>query len=346
MIGNSQLQASFTILLFNDLEAWERACIEPIIERLSQTALIETVWVTEAQRRFFKKNRHGNFWIVSKNWRRALDFLSAQHHEKGQLFISVLGAAQEKKKLYGLSLYSWNSKIPKTATLIVYSPLEFQFLKEIEKVPGEQLQLGLLPPPKSETSAGYASLTRKFEVGTFCDFSSESNISFFLSVAHFVTQQNSKIHFNILGRGLLYDHFSKMISELELEAKVSVVETVSETAVNYLDLFVYFPLRNYHFIPLLIAGAYGVPVVSSEIPGIENFILPDKTGILVPSFDIKAMGEKILELEKDSARRLQLGKDLNSHLQRIASVDSICNLYREILFEKAGQPQTEIRAAA
>ena len=67
-----------TCFLFNDLEPWERTTFEGLIEGLSGLMKIETIWVTESQRHYFRKQVTGNFWIISKNWRRACEFLSAK----------------------------------------------------------------------------------------------------------------------------------------------------------------------------------------------------------------------------------------------------------------------------
>ena len=335
-----------TVFLFNDLEPWERACVEPILENLSQFAFIETIWVTEAQRRFFKKSHQGDFWIVSRHWRRAIDFLAAKNHRSGKLFISILNGVDEKKNLYELSFQSFFAQFSKTTTLIVYSPLEYQFFREIKKVPESQIKLGSLIRPKVEVSQSLNKISGQFQVGTFCDFSTESNIHFFLGVAHFITKQNSQIHFNILGKGPLYGHFSKVINDLDLQDRVSIVETISAATVGALDLFIYSPIRNHHFIPVLLAGAYGVPVVSVDIPGIENFIVPDKTGILVAASEIKAMGEKILQLERESGKRKELGEELKTHLKKTASVESLSQRYQELFFEGGNSTEEEFRNVA
>ena len=324
-----------TCFLFNDLEPWERAGVEPIIENLCEYAIIETIWVTESQRRFFKIKPQGDFWIVARDWQRALDFLAAKYYSSGKIFVSILHSKSEEKKMYGLSFKSIFSPLGKAITLIVYSPLEYRFFKEIKKIPEAQLKLSSLAIGKTKPQINQTSSTGKFQVGTFCDFSTESNINFLIGISHFITNQTSQVHFNILGRGPLYSHFSKMLIELELDHRVSIIETVSESTVGALDLFIYAPLRNHHFIPVLIAGAYKVPVISIDVPGIEEFIITGESGIVMPSNDIKLMGEKIIQMLHSKEMRQTMGAKLQTHIENIASPSTVSRSYRDLFFQES-----------
>jgi glycosyltransferase involved in cell wall biosynthesis len=337
-----------TCFLFNDLEPWEREAVEPILESLSKFAFIETVWVTDSQRRHFKSKPKGDFWIVSRNWLRALDFLSAKNYRSGNLFVSVLNGSPEEKRLYDLSFQAFFAGFGDSTTLLTYSPLEYRFFRDIKKIPESQLKLASLALPllKPLSSPFSPREKDKLEVGTFCDFSVESNINFLLGVAHFVTQRNSKVHFNILGRGPLYGHFSKMICDLDLSEKVSIVETVSDSAIGSLDLFLYSPLRNHHFLPVMLAGAYKVPVISVGLPGIESFITPGRTGFVIPSFEIQAMGEKIIEMLDNSELRAELGLGLKNRVESLASIDLITEKHREIFFSEKAIEERTLRKAS
>lgn len=329
---------NLTCLLFNDLESLERSSIEPMIENLSSWLPIETVWVTEAQKRFFKGKVSGDFWVISRNWRRALEFLAYKAYRGGRVFVSVLNTQQEEKNLYRLFFQPFLTSLPKFITLIVHSPMEYHFFRDIKKVPISQLRYAPVAVPV-QGKPQLKQPSNKFEVGTFCDFSAESNINFLLAVAHFVCKQNSQIHFNILGRGSLYSHFSKMIHSLGLNEFVSLVETQSVDSVGVLDLFLYVPLRNHHFIPVMLAGVHSLPVLSVELPGVQELILPGETGLLLSSFEVRLMGEKILDLSKNEGLRGSLGRALNQHLQQSFSPKFLNEKYRETFFDVSSVPE-------
>jgi glycosyltransferase involved in cell wall biosynthesis len=335
----------FTCFLFNDLESWERKFVEPILEALSQDVGIETIWVTEAQRRYFKTHRVGNYWVIARDWQKAIRFLSARHHLEGRLFVTILHSSQEQKKLYQLSFQNLFPILPKNTTLLVHAPLEYRFLKDIKNISESQLRLLNFPMPhlaemKNPSASG------SYRVGTFCDFTTESNVNFLLGVAHFITQKNSLLHFYILGKGPLYEHFSKMVKELKLEKRVSIVETVTDATIGFLDLFLYFPLRNYNFIPVILAGAYRLPVISADLPGIEKLIQNEKNGFVVPSYEIQAVGERVLELLGQEAKCLELGNSLFAHLEASFPLGEVVQDYRRLFFENRSTFDTRRVVAA
>lgn len=336
-----------TCLFFNDLEPYEKVFIEPLMEKLSEVTSIETIWVTEAQRGFFRRKKIvGDYWVVSRNWRGALDFLAVNSNRARRVFVSVLGPVREEKGLHGLTFQAFKNPIPKSATLIAYSPLEFRFLRDIKRIPETQLKLCSLPLPSDWSLESSLIQNEKFQVGTFCDFSSENNINFLIGVAHFVSKQNTQIHFNILGRGPLYAHLVKMVNSLGLNQTVSVVETTSPNSIKSLNLFLYAPLRNHHFIPLMLASAYSVPVVSVDLPGIEAFVSEGHTGFIIPSYDIRAMGEKVIKLYQEKALRDLLGEQFNRNLKKNLSLDVVARNYESIFWGRELSSPMEWNQAA
>ena len=311
-----------TCLLFNDLEPWERRVFEGVIEGLSSLMSVETVWVTESQRGFFKHNYRGNFWVISKQWYRALNFLTARGHREQKIFVSILDLNDEARPLSGLSILPLFNKLPKTVTLLVHNPAEYRFFNEIKKIHSAQLkwiELPFIPNTRTLEPSGNG----KFVVGTLCQFKPESNVPFLLSLSHFVSMVDSQVRFRIMGRGPLYGHYSRMVSELGLENQVSIVETVSEEPVGSLDLFLYFPIRAPHFIPLLVAAANRVPVISFRIEGLEDWFGFEEKSTLVSNYEIKSIGSKILELKEDPEKRKMLALKFVANTSNKFSLENV-----------------------
>lgn len=62
-------------------------------------------------------------------------------------------------------------------------------------------------------------------------------------------------------------------------------------------------------VAILEAMAHGLPVISTRHGGIPEAVLDDITGCLVDEGDWEAMGRQLLELARDPARRLALGRE-------------------------------------
>lgn len=68
--------------------------------------------------------------------------------------------------------------------------------------------------------------------------------------------------------------------------------------------------------PVLEAAAYGKPVVASGSPDGAGILVPDRTGVLVPSGSVEALSGAISRLVDDSALRRELGERAAEHTAR------------------------------
>lgn len=57
------------------------------------------------------------------------------------------------------------------------------------------------------------------------------------------------------------------------------------------------------------AASFGVPSISTDMPGVDEAVLKGQTGILVPDGDVRALMEAIASLADDPARRARLGSE-------------------------------------
>jgi glycosyltransferase involved in cell wall biosynthesis len=143
----------------------------------------------------------------------------------------------------------------------------------------------------------------------------------------------------------LYGHISHMVSELELEKTVDVVETNNLVDVADMDIFLYGPLRNDHFLPLLIAGGQGIPVLANEITGIEQFVTDGHTGFVVPVNEVKPMAELIIRLSDDKSLRNAMGNALKERLSEKFSYTVLAENYEAVFFPQGGKGKPLERAA-
>ena len=339
--------SKLTCLLFNDLYPWERSALDPLIQRLEKDLQLETVMVTESERRYFKKERQGNFWVVARNWFDALAFLSGARYQHGKIFLSVFQESSEKRPLHSLILNFLKPALPNHCHLLVHSPLDYRFYAEIEGFKkGERVTMVPLTLPDLKEIPSVKSVNESLTIGTYGDFTSENNINYLLGVAHYITQVNSKIQFRVLGRGPLYTHYLKMIQDMGLSGRVSVAETVDPKDIALLDVLLYLPFKNHHFIPVLLAASQRIAVLSVEVLGIEQYLQDGHSGFVVPLNEIKPMGELVLRLSQDPHIRLEMGKKLLDQLKTRFDLESVIPSYVSLFLGTQSDPAVGLESAA
>jgi|SoiMethySBSTD1v2_1073268.scaffolds.fasta_scaffold52359_1 glycosyltransferase involved in cell wall biosynthesis len=141
-----------------------------------------------------------------------------------------------------------------------------------------------------------------------------------------------KAHLTIMGRRAeTTDSTLRLVDELRLQDNVTIrIDVPHEVALDALrtaDLFV-LPSRNEAFsIALLEAGAYGKPVVATDVCGVAELIENDRTGVLVPSENVDRLAAGILNMIADPSRAIAYGRELRRRVMTQFSADETCRGY-------------------
>ena len=317
-----------TCVFFSDLLPWERKGVEPVVECLSHMFEVKSIDVTTRTRTMLRgKKARGPIWIFSSRWEEALHSLKLPSGTR--TFVSVL-APPAPTTLFPALFWRKLRTFSSSVHLIAHSPLSFRFLCEIGGLPQDQVRYLPVPIASGASRSPHPVVADVVSVGALARFTSESNLNYFLNVAHYVTQKRQNVHFKVLGAGPLRRHLTEMVQDLGLKSSVSVVEA-SENVLGDLNVLLYLPLQNSHFIPLMLAGACKVPIVASELPGIENFIQDGRNGFIVPVNDTKPMAELVLRLADDLIFRRSLGERLSAALAEKFSPDKLVDAYAALL---------------
>ncbi len=299
------------IIVSHDLHPWERDMFASTIEGLSPYFDVETTDVFDSRT---VKATTGGVWILSRGWRQATRRLRDLPQDTPAL-ITVLDSTQNTSSWQALLWEKWETP-PANHRFLCLSPFTFRFLSEIHGVTKSQLHFVPLPFTASHREPRPASglIRPRLRVGTFCKFTSENNLHHMMTVAHYVSQRSPNVEFTLMGYGPLTKHLRNMVSSLGLEKTVTIKETTHIEEIQNLDLFLYIPIRNDHFGPLLYAAQYGLPVIANELPGVEDFILEGRTGFISPPHDTKALSELILRMESNPELKHGLGTAFRTHL--------------------------------
>lgn len=343
------MTAQLKCFIFPDLLPWERESILPLLDPLSRRCNLETIEVRDSQRGVLRQAKASEkVWVIAKNWPQAVRFLGGQQ-TSASVFASVMGHTQTRRPLPLVFWERFKKSTPATVRLIAHSPLNFRFLKEMEAYP--ESQVSLLHLPFSETLASHFQKNARVRpegarIGTFARFSSENNLNFFLNIAHYICQKKPQTRFRIFGSGELYAHLADMVVDLKLDEQVTIVESLSPHEIDALDLMLFAPIRNDHFLPLLIAAAARLPVLCSEVPGVEAYIEHGKTGFIYRTNETKPMAEKALELLDHTSVRRTLSDQFYKTISAKYAGERLAEQYWRVFFQPSSESAQPLPEAA
>jgi glycosyltransferase involved in cell wall biosynthesis len=154
------------------------------------------------------------------------------------------------------------------------------------------------------------------------------NYPMFLRVAQQVCAQNPHVVFVSLGRTDMSSELSSLTEKLGVSNNVIFAGQQRDTRqwLAAADIFCFTSYSEGFPNALLEAMAQGLPAVVSNFNAAGEVIRNNKTGIIVPVDDDKAMAEQIINLLYDHELRLRLGAEAKSFVEN--------NFTWEILMEK------------
>ncbi len=134
------------------------------------------------------------------------------------------------------------------------------------------------------------------------------------------------ISVHIAGNGEEYDRLFALISDLHLESYVELLGVRSDVLelMQEADLFVMPSRYEGLSIAMIEALACGLPVIASDAPGLRDFIIHHKNGMLFPVGDYNALAKCILGVFEDRNLLVNLSKGAKkSYLQHYDMKENI-----------------------
>ncbi len=326
------------VILGHDLHPWEREVFSPIVDGLRRYFEVETTDLLPSRE---LKARTGGVWFVTRGWKEATRRLRDLPPDAPAL-ITVLDTTPTQASWHSLLWEKWETPPPNHRFLCL-SPFTFRFLADIRGVPKTQLHFCPLPfsPTHREPRPASGLIRPGLSVGTFSKFTAENNFHHVMTVAHYVSQKSPTVEFTLMGYGPLTKHLRNLVGSLGLEKTVKIKETTHVEEIQNLDLFLYIPVRNDHFMPLLYAAQYGLPVIANELPGIEDYILEGRTGFITPPHDTKTLGELILRMETSPELKSGIATSLRQHLTSQYPTSLAADSLARVLGARLGSAETE-----
>jgi glycosyltransferase involved in cell wall biosynthesis len=127
-----------------------------------------------------------------------------------------------------------------------------------------------------------------------------------------VLQKHPQARLQIVGKGDYEKTLREEIHRYGLETSIDILGYVSEERKRELyrsAWFVVYPSAKEGWgLPVIEAGALGVPTIASNSPGLKEAVKDSETGLLVPHGDVPALAQGMLRLIEDTALRQRLGE--------------------------------------
>lgn len=135
---------------------------------------------------------------------------------------------------------------------------------------------------------------------------------YLIDAAQSVVARNPRVRFLLVGDGVLRAQYERRIAELGLTKHFVFTGLVPPERVPYylsaMDMLVHTSLREGLARTLPQALIAGKPVVSYDVDGAREVVLPGETGFLLPPKSVAPLADAILELANDSSLRSRLGE--------------------------------------
>jgi glycosyltransferase involved in cell wall biosynthesis len=165
-----------------------------------------------------------------------------------------------------------------------------------------------------------------------------------IEAARRVVAQNDKVRFLFVGDGLLRNQLEQLIAHAGLSEKIVFTGLVPPARVPELiaamDIVVHASLREglARVLPQgLIAGK---PVVSYDVDGAREVVLPNETGFLLPPRSIDGMASALLQLAGDPDMRQRFGatgrEKFTDRFRHETMTKHLREIYEDVLTARTG----------
>jgi glycosyltransferase involved in cell wall biosynthesis len=218
---------------------------------------------------------------------------------------------------------------------VIYNGLNFQRLKTDPAIVRQiRMKYNLLPQYKV--------------VGMMARFFPLKNHPAFFHMAEIVSRVLPSVRFALLGDGPLLYEMEDLCARQELSLKTTFFGEQHDVGA-YLSIFDVAVLTSDAegcSNSLLEAMSLGKPVVATDVGGNREIISSGLNGLLVPSGDIQAMAERVIQLLQDPDKACAMGEKARESVISKFSVEKMVyeyeSLYESSLRQKIGYKKKEL----
>lgn len=163
----------------------------------------------------------------------------------------------------------------------------------------------------------------------------DKGVNEYLDAARILRHRNVSVKFKLVGAPDLGNPSSVTSEQIELWKKEGVVELSGysdQVAQHYTNAHIVCLPSYREGLPkgLIEAAACGRPVVTTDVPGCRDAIIPGQTGLLVPVMNAAALADAIQALVESPSLRQQMGLAGRAFAERVFSIQNVISQHLDI----------------
>ncbi|MFC1887395.1 glycosyltransferase family 4 protein [Candidatus Cloacimonadota bacterium] len=153
-----------------------------------------------------------------------------------------------------------------------------------------------------------------------------------LKVIKTISRERSDITIRFVGDGEYFADMKKYIEDNDLQNSVELMGWRNDipALLSESDIFISSPIYEAFGLVFCEAGYTGLPVISTEVEGIPEVVIHNKTGILVPPRDEAAMREAILYLAENKDIARSMGIEAKKRIEENFNLTRFIKEYSEL----------------
>jgi glycosyltransferase involved in cell wall biosynthesis len=175
-------------------------------------------------------------------------------------------------------------------------------------------------------------LNGKRLIGNISAIVLEKDYYTFVDVAEQVLKSISNVHFLIIGAGAEYENIKNYIEQKGLEDDISMFgfRTDVPALLSILDVFLMTSTMEGLGSTILDAFASKVPVVATNVGGIPEIVIHEKTGLLSEPKNVESLSANVIRLIEDTDLSSKITKEAFHLVDSKFSTDKMVTLTNEV----------------
>lgn len=149
-------------------------------------------------------------------------------------------------------------------------------------------------------------------------------------------QLDKTIHFHFAGDGDTLEELKKIVEEKKLSEQIHFHGLLDENEIiellTKLDVYIHASFAETMCTSVMQAMACGLPVLASNIPGINDIVEEERNAILFENDNIDKLIKCVLELQMDITYRKRMGESSSRYAENHFSALKTFSKYNEMIF--------------